>query len=107
MIILLPAVEMSLLVIVVFFLWLFILTCLTIFLITITVLEVYQFARDAAVAEGWLMAQENYLTSHELGVSCCFTFLALFRIFKHFPYFDHIHFLTAHDRRSRKFDQET
>lgn len=33
------------------------------------VLEVYQFARDAAVAEGWLMAQESYLTSHELGVS--------------------------------------
>merc|ERR1712071_511729 len=31
------------------------------------ILEVYQFARDAAVAEGWLMAQENYLTSHELG----------------------------------------
>lgn len=36
----------------------------------ITVLEVYQFARDAAVAEGWLMTQENYLTSHELGVRC-------------------------------------
>lgn len=33
------------------------------------VLEVYQFARDAAVAEGWLMAQESYLTSSELGVS--------------------------------------
>jgi len=31
------------------------------------ILEVYQFARDAAVAEGWLMAQESYLTSHELG----------------------------------------
>lgn len=36
-----------------------------------SVLEVYQFARDAAVAEGWLMAQESYLTSHELGVSVC------------------------------------
>ena len=35
----------------------------------ILVLEVYQFARDAAVAEGWLMAQESYLMSHELGVS--------------------------------------
>ena len=35
----------------------------------IAVLEVYQFARDAAVAEGWLVTQENYLTSHELGVS--------------------------------------
>jgi spectrin beta len=31
------------------------------------ILEVYQFARDAAVAEGWLMAQESYLMSHELG----------------------------------------
>lgn len=36
--------------------------------IVILVLEVYQFARDAAVAEGWLMAQESYLMSHELGV---------------------------------------
>ena len=35
-------------------------------------MEVYQFARDAAVAEGWLMAQESYLTSHELGVSICY-----------------------------------
>jgi len=33
-----------------------------------TVLEVYQFARDAAVAEGWLIAQESYLISPELGV---------------------------------------
>jgi spectrin beta len=37
--------------------------------ISTTVLEVYQFARDAAVAEGWLMAQEPYLVSHDLGVS--------------------------------------
>lgn len=29
----------------------------------------YQFARDASVAEQWLMAQEPYLTSTELGVS--------------------------------------
>lgn len=35
----------------------------------ITVLEVYQFARDAAVAEAWLIAQEPYLMSQELGVS--------------------------------------
>uniref|UniRef100_A0A4D5R949 Spectrin beta chain n=1 Tax=Scolopendra viridis TaxID=118503 RepID=A0A4D5R949_SCOVI len=31
------------------------------------VLEVYQFARDAAVAEAWLVAQEPYLLSQELG----------------------------------------
>ena len=37
-------------------------------ILVILVLEVYQFARDAAVAEGWLMAQESYLMSHELGV---------------------------------------
>lgn len=35
----------------------------------IIVLEVYQFARDAAVAESWLMAQEPYLLSREYGVS--------------------------------------
>ena len=33
------------------------------------VLEVYQFARDAAVAEAWLIGQEPYLLSQELGVS--------------------------------------
>jgi len=32
------------------------------------VLEVYQFARDAAVAEAWLLAQEPYIMSLELGV---------------------------------------
>ncbi|XP_076252536.1 spectrin beta chain isoform X3 [Rhynchophorus ferrugineus] len=31
------------------------------------ILEVYQFARDAAVAEAWLIAQEPYLISTELG----------------------------------------
>uniref|UniRef100_A0A1A9URJ1 Spectrin beta chain n=1 Tax=Glossina austeni TaxID=7395 RepID=A0A1A9URJ1_GLOAU len=31
------------------------------------ILEVYQFARDAAVAEAWLIAQEPYLLSSELG----------------------------------------
>ncbi|KAJ6218483.1 hypothetical protein RDWZM_009640 [Blomia tropicalis] len=31
------------------------------------ILEVYQFARDAAVAETWLVAQEPYLLSQELG----------------------------------------
>merc|ERR1712027_243709 len=31
------------------------------------ILEVYQFARDAAVAESWLMAQDPYLKSEELG----------------------------------------
>ena len=34
------------------------------------ILEVYQFARDAAVAEAWLMAQDPYLKSEELGVRC-------------------------------------
>jgi len=33
---------------------------------------VYQFARDAAVAEAWLIAQEPYLMSQELGVSVSF-----------------------------------
>ncbi len=33
------------------------------------ILEVYQFARDAAVAEAWLIAQDPYLKSQELGVS--------------------------------------
>lgn len=32
----------------------------------------YQFARDAAVAEAWLIAQEPYLMSQELGVSVSF-----------------------------------
>ncbi|XP_024081152.1 spectrin beta chain isoform X3 [Cimex lectularius] len=31
------------------------------------ILEVYQFARDAAVAEAWIVAQEPYLMSMELG----------------------------------------
>ncbi|CAF3784220.1 unnamed protein product, partial [Rotaria sordida] len=31
------------------------------------ILEVYQFARDAAIAETWLIAQESYLTNEELG----------------------------------------
>merc|ERR1739844_840358 len=31
------------------------------------ILEVYQFARDAAVAEAWLMAQDPYLKSEDLG----------------------------------------
>ena len=31
------------------------------------ILEVYQFARDAAIAETWLVAQESYLTNEELG----------------------------------------
>merc|ERR1719175_540585 len=33
------------------------------------ILEVYQFARDAAVAEAWLMAQDPYLKSDEFGQS--------------------------------------
>jgi spectrin beta len=33
------------------------------------ILEVYQFARDASVAEAWIAAQEPYLKSDALGVS--------------------------------------
>lgn len=36
-------------------------------MVSFIVLEVYQFARDAAVAEAWLIAQEPYLLSSELG----------------------------------------
>ena len=45
----------------------------------VPVLEVYQFARDASVAEAWLVAHEPYLHSQEYGVSrtnnvvSCFT----------------------------------
>ncbi|CAF0724846.1 unnamed protein product [Rotaria sp. Silwood1] len=31
------------------------------------ILEVYQFARDASIAETWLIAQESYLANEELG----------------------------------------
>ncbi|XP_052105507.1 spectrin beta chain-like isoform X10 [Mytilus californianus] len=31
------------------------------------ILEVYQFARDASVAEAWLMAQDTYLNNQDLG----------------------------------------
>lgn len=41
--------------------------CLVNFETLSLVLEVYQFARDAAVAEAWLIAQEPYLMSAELG----------------------------------------
>jgi len=37
-------------------------------LLHVVVLEVYQFARDASVAEAWLMAHEPYLSSQEYGV---------------------------------------
>lgn len=36
-------------------------------IVSLVVLEVYQFARDAAVAEAWLIAQEPYLLSTDLG----------------------------------------
>ena len=42
------------------------------------ILEVYQFARDAAVAEAWLMAQDPYLKSEELGVSLIFFCLKMY-----------------------------
>lgn len=43
------------------------------------VLEVYQFARDAAVAEAWLLAQEPYIMSLELGVCYLIDFIYLFK----------------------------
>lgn len=33
------------------------------------VLEVHQFSRDASVAEAWLLGQEPYLSSREIGQS--------------------------------------
>lgn len=34
-----------------------------------SVLEVHQFSRDAGVAEAWLLGQEPYLASREMGQS--------------------------------------
>lgn len=52
---------------------------MNIILITFSlVLEVYQFARDAAVAEAWLLAQEPYIMSLELGVSYLMRFIEKF-----------------------------
>lgn len=45
------------------------------------VLEVYQFARDAAVAEAWLVAQEPYILSLELGVSYLINFILIIYIY--------------------------
>ena len=39
------------------------------------ILEVYQFARDAAVAEAWLIAQDPYLKSDDLGVNIRLMFI--------------------------------
>ena len=39
------------------------------------ILEVYQFARDAAVAEAWLIAQDPYLKSDDLGVNIKLMFI--------------------------------
>lgn len=41
----------------------------------LTVLEVMQFARDAHMAEGWMIAQEPYLKNENLGVSVFLFFL--------------------------------
>lgn len=43
----------------------------------VLVLEVYQFARDAAVAEAWLLAQEPYIMSLELGVGYKVSFVII------------------------------
>lgn len=64
------------------------------------ILEVYQFARDAAVAEAWLMAQDPYLKSEELGVSFLNPNLP-----RHYN-LKLLSFLANH-RRSRKSYQET
>ena len=53
------------------------------------ILEVYQFARDAAVAEAWLIAQDPYLKSEELGVSTA-SYKALLPII--FPHWEFIFF---------------
>lgn len=36
---------------------------------SLAVLEVHQFSRDASVAEAWLLGQEPYLSSREIGQS--------------------------------------
>lgn len=38
-------------------------------LVPCAVLEVHQFSRDASVAEAWLLGQEPYLSSREIGQS--------------------------------------
>lgn len=35
--------------------------------VCVSVLEVHQFSRDASVAESWLLGQEPYLSSREVG----------------------------------------
>lgn len=47
------------------------------------ILEVYQFARDAEVADAWLLSQEAYLSSNDLGDTLDET-LALLK--KHFAF---------------------
>ena len=37
--------------------------------VTRSVLEVHQFSRDAGVAEAWLLGQDPYLSSREIGQS--------------------------------------
>jgi len=45
-----------------------------------------QFARDAHMAEGWMIAQEPYLKNENLGVSCflLFLFFSLSRFYDKF-----------------------
>ena len=59
----------------------------------------YQFARDAAVAEAWLIAQEPYLMSQELGVR---GFKLIFNMIPLMVLPTVI--ITAHDRRSGELD---
>lgn len=49
-----------------------------------TVLEVMQFARDAHMAEGWMIAQEPYLKNENLGVSDLFLLCFLSRFYGKF-----------------------
>ena len=67
------------------------------------ILEVYQFARDAAVAEAWLMAQDPYLKSEELGVSQHFRPPCNFELF----YNEIMLSIAANHRWSRKPYQKT
>ena len=41
------------------------------------ILEVYQFARDAAVADSWLASHEPYLQSHDYGVNISYQYSIL------------------------------
>ena len=43
--------------------------CVCVCVCVCSVLEVHQFSRDAGVAEAWLLGQEPYLSSREIGLN--------------------------------------